>query len=183
MQSPDASRQPGPLPADFDESYFRSALGRFATGVTVITTQVADAPAPVGLTISSFNSVSLHPPMVLWSLSNQSSSLTHFTTTRRYVIHVLSASQLHLAKRFASGTQAARFQGQAVTHTAAGTPMLDDPDCAAWFECFNVAQHQAGDHTVFIGQVERCHRNFHQPLVYHAGDFDLTPSTEPLSSR
>lgn len=183
MQSSDVSRQSGPLAADFDEGYFRSALGRFATGVTIVTAQADGAQAPVGLTISSFNSVSLHPPMVLWSLSNQSSSLPHILAARRYVIHVLSASQLHLAKRFAFGPQTARFEGQAITHTAAGTPMLHDPDCAAWFECFNVAQHQAGDHTVFIGQVERCHRNFHQPLVYHAGDFDLTPSTEPLSSR
>src|SRR3546814_18979828 len=61
--------------------------------------------------------------------------------------------------------------------------MLDEPECAAWFECYNLTQHDAGDHKIFIGQVERCHRSFGQPLVYHAGDFDLTPSTEPLSSN
>lgn len=170
-------------PPDFDAAFFRSALGRFATGVTVITAETGAEAKPVGLTISSFNSVSLEPPMVLWTLSRSASSLAHFQQIQRYVIHVLGASQLHLAKRFAYGPQAQRFDGLSLTRAPGGTLMLDDADCAAWFECHNVTQHEAGDHLIFIGQVERCHRNFHQPLVYHAGDFDLTPSTEPLSSN
>ncbi len=168
-------------PPDFDAEFFRSALGRFATGVTIITTETDDQ-RPVGLTISSFNSVSLDPPIVLWSLSRAASSLRHFLGAQRYVIHVLSATQLHLAKRFAYGPQAHRFDGLALTRAPGGTLMLDDSECAAWFECHNLEQHEAGDHLVFIGQVERCHRNSGQPLVYHAGDFDLTPSTEPLSN-
>lgn len=167
---------------DFDAAFFRSALGRFATGVTVITAETADAQ-PVGLTISSFNSVSLDPPMILWTLSRSASSLLHFKQADRYVVHVLTASQLHLAKRFAYGSQAARFDGLPLTRSPAGTLMLNDSECAAWFECYNLRQHEAGDHLIFVGQVERCHRNFSQPLVYHAGDFDLTPSTEPLSSE
>ncbi|SHH92708.1 flavin reductase family protein [Pollutimonas bauzanensis] len=169
-------------PPDFDADFFRSALGRFATGVTIITAETCDDRRPVGLTISSFNSVSLQPPMVLWSLSNTASSLRHFLQAERYVIHVLAATQLHLAKRFAHGPQAARFAGLALQRAPGGTLMLDDPECAAWFECCNLTQHEAGDHLIFIGQVERCQRNFNQPLVYHAGDFDLTPSTEPLSN-
>lgn len=169
-------------PPDFDADFFRSALGRFATGVTIITTETQDGQRPVGLTISSFNSVSLEPPIVLWSLSKAASSLRHFLSAPRYVVHVLAAPQLHLAKRFAYGTQTDRFKGLALTRAPGGTLMLDDPECAAWFECHNLTQHEAGDHLVFIGQVERCHRNFGQPLVYHAGDFDLTPSTEPLSN-
>jgi flavin reductase (DIM6/NTAB) family NADH-FMN oxidoreductase RutF len=102
--------------------------------------------------------------------------------THRYVIHVLAASQLHLAKRFAKGPQAERFQDLPLARAPGGTLMLGDPESTAWFECYNLTQHEAGDHLIFIGQVERCHRNFNQPLVYHAGDFDLTPSTEPLSS-
>ncbi|MGB6103393.1 MAG: flavin reductase family protein [Pusillimonas sp.] len=168
---------------DFDAQFFRSALGRFATGVTVITTESSADKKPLGLTISSFNSVSLEPPMVLWTLSRTASSLMHFQTSQRYVVHVLAASQLPLAKRFAYGPQARRFEGLALARAPGGTLMLDDTDCAAWFECYNLAQHEAGDHLIFIGQVERCHRNFNQPLVYHAGDFDLTPSTEPLSSN
>lgn len=169
-------------PPDFDAGFFRSALGRFATGVTIITAETGDDRRPVGLTISSFNSVSLDPPIVLWSLSKAASSLRHFLQADRYVIHVLAATQLHLAKRFAYGPQSARFDGLPLTRAPGNTLMLDDAECAAWFECHNLTQHEAGDHLIFIGQVERCQRNFGQPLVYHAGDFDLTPSTEPLSN-
>lgn len=167
-------------PADFDSLYFRSALGRFATGVTVVTTETAEG-TPLGLTISSFNSVSLQPPLILWSLSRRASTIEHFRHATRYVVHVLAASQLHLAKRFAKGPQAQRFAEIATTRAPGGTLMLSDPDCAAWFECHNSQQVEAGDHIVFIGQVERCHRSIGQPLVYHAGDFDLTPSTESLT--
>ncbi len=169
-------------PPNFDADFFRSALGRFATGVTIITTESHTDQSPVGLTISSFNSVSLEPPLVLWSLSKAASSLRHFQQAERYVIHILAASQLHLAKRFASGPQDKRFEGLPLTRAPGGTLMLNDPECAAWFECHNMKHHEAGDHLIFIGQVERCQRNFAQPLVYHAGDFDLTPSTEPLSN-
>lgn len=170
-------------PADFDSLFFRSALGRFATGVTVVTTKARNGEAPIGLTVSSFNSVSLNPPMVLWALSKKSSSLPDFQHCERYVIHVLAAQQLHLAKKFSRGTQADRFNDLHLTHTPSGTLMLDEPECAAWFECYNLNRYEAGDHIIFIGQVERCHRSFGQPLVYHAGDFDLTPSHEPLSSH
>jgi len=166
-------------PPDFDQRYFRSALGRFTTGVTIVTAETADGQ-PWGLTVSSFNSVSLEPPMVLWSLSNTASALPHFLKAPRYVIHVLSASQLHLAKRFAKGRQEERFLDLPLKRSAHGVPMLADGDTAAWFECWNQMQHPAGDHTIFIGQVERCERRYSQPLVYHAGDFDLTPSIEPI---
>ncbi|NYT66377.1 flavin reductase family protein [Alcaligenaceae bacterium] len=169
-------------PPSFDVGYFRSALGRFPTGVTVVTCQSTPDLNPVGLTISSFNSVSLDPPLILWSLSKASSLLPAFQETKRYVVHVLSAQQLHLAKRFASGTQTDRFAQVATSIAPGGGVMLAD-DSAAWFECINQAQHDAGDHIVFIGQVEHCHHSFAQPLVYHAGDFDLTPSSEPLTSR
>jgi flavin reductase (DIM6/NTAB) family NADH-FMN oxidoreductase RutF len=171
-----------PHPPDFDQSYFRSVLGRFATGVTIITTETADG-RPWGLTVSSFNAVSLEPPMILWSLSQSSSAMAHFLTAPRYVVHVLSASQLHLAKRFATGSQEDRFRDVALKRSPHGAPMLADPDTAAWLECCNYARHRAGDHTIFIGQVERCGRRFSQPLVYHAGDFDLTPSIEPITGH
>jgi len=166
---------------DFDSEFFRAALGRFVTGVTIITTQNPEGSQPLGLTISSFNSVSLEPPLVSWTLSKKASSLIHFERTARYVVHVLSAQQLHLARQFASGPQEKRFEDVALTRSPNGAVMLDAPECAAWFECYNLCRHEAGDHVIFIGQVERCHRSFHQPLVYHAGAFDLTPSHEPLS--
>jgi len=168
-----------PKDPDFDTAYFRSALGRFATGVTIVTTETADG-RPWGLTVSSFNAVSLNPPMVLWSLAHTASALPHFLRTDRYVVHVLAASQLALAKRFSYGSQEDRFAGLALERSPSGVPMLADDETAAWFECFNEARHPAGDHTIFIGRVERCLRRYTQPLVYHAGDFDLTPSIDPM---
>ncbi|MFA5488961.1 MAG: flavin reductase family protein [Candidimonas sp.] len=170
-------------PGDFDPTYFRSALGRFPTGVTVITTEDPDSLHPIGLTVSSFNSVSLDPPMVLWSLSKTSYSRPGFQKAERYVIHVLSSRQRELAKRFSQGSQADRFAGLSLARAPHGTPMLDDRHSAAWFECFNAAQHEAGDHIIFVGQVERCFRNHYPPLVYHAGDYDLTPAHPGIVDR
>src|SRR5690554_1537523 len=125
---------------DFDQRYFRSALGRFATGVTIITTHTADG-RPWGLTVSSFNAVSLDPPMVLWSPSNTASALPHFPAAERYVIHVLAASQLQLAKRFSMGTQDERFRDVPLKTSPHGSPMFAAEDTAAWFECYNHARH------------------------------------------
>lgn len=164
---------------DFDSMFFRSALGRFPTGVTIITAETPEEKKPVGLTISSFNSVSLDPPMVLWTLSKTASSLTHFLQIDRYVIHVLGANQASLARQLAKGSQTDRFQGVGLKRAPNGTLMLAD-ECAAWFECYNTQQYEAGDHIIFIGQVERCGRLFGRPLVYHSGDFDLTPLAQPI---
>src|SRR3546814_12920688 len=120
--------------------------------------------------------------MVLWSLSRSASSLIQFRQSERYVVHVLAASQLPLAKRFAYGSQAQRFNGLALTRALGGTLMLDDTECAAWFDCYNLTHHVAGDHMIYVGQVEHYHCNLNQPLVYHAGHFHFIRSTEPLSS-
>jgi flavin reductase (DIM6/NTAB) family NADH-FMN oxidoreductase RutF len=168
-------------PADFPALYFRSALGRFPTGVTVVTAEHPETGSPLGLTISSFSSVSLEPPMVLWTLTHSASSLSAFLHLERYVIHVLSASQVELARRFARGAPAERFSGLRLERAPNGTLMLGDERCAAWFECHNTQHHEAGDHTIFVGQVEHCHRQLLSPLIYHAGDFELTQASEPLS--
>src|SRR5688572_14305512 len=110
------ARQP-----DFDSLYFRSALGRFPTGVTVITAETRHEHSPIGLTISSFNSVSLDPPLVLWTLSKKAASLAHFQHVDRYVIHVLGAHQLNLARKFAYGPQADRFKGIKLARAPHGT--------------------------------------------------------------
>lgn len=166
-----------PRLADFDERHFRTVLGRFPSGVTIITTDSATDTTPIGLTISSFHSLSLEPPLILWTLTKKASSLVHFQQTSRYVVHILSAGQEELARRFARGPQPERFAGLALTRTPAGTLKLDDSDCAAWLECFNLTCHEAGDHVIFVGQVERCSWRQRPPLVYHAGGFDLTPKT------
>jgi flavin reductase (DIM6/NTAB) family NADH-FMN oxidoreductase RutF len=157
----------------FDAAQFRATLGRFATGVTVITTEAADG-SPVGLTVSSFNSVSLDPPLVLWSLSQSASSLPALRQCERYVIHVLSAEQIALARNFATGMPSQRFVGIDLVRAPGGTLMLAD-ESAAWFECRNRSRYPEGDHLIMVGEVEHCGHSKAPPLVFHAGGFDLTP--------
>jgi flavin reductase (DIM6/NTAB) family NADH-FMN oxidoreductase RutF len=158
-------------PPDFDTAAFRQALGQFATGVTVITTR-APSGALIGITASSFNSVSLDPPLVLWSLATRSASLPVFRGNSHYVINVLAASQLELCKRFAT-VKGDRFEG--VSHAAgqSGMPVLND--ALAWFECHNRSRYEEGDHVIFVGEVERCglHADLGSasPLVFHGGTF------------
>lgn len=150
----------------FTERDFRNALGQFATGVTVVTT-LSPEGLPVGMTVSSFNSVSLDPPLVLWSLGNHVGSYPVFAACRHYVVHVLSAQQQALAMQFArSGVD--RFAGVAWTPNAQGIPVISD--CLAHFECVVHSRHSAGDHLVQIGEVLACaHRTDAAPLLYHAG--------------
>jgi flavin reductase (DIM6/NTAB) family NADH-FMN oxidoreductase RutF len=162
-------------PPSFDSKNFRSALGRFPTGVTIITAE-KDDNSLVGLTVSSFNSVSLDPPLIVWSLSRGSSSLAAIENCERYVIHVLGSDQMALAGRFARGTAPERFAEVAMTQAPNGAPKIDTP-CAAWFECFNRSRYDEGDHIIFVGQVEHCGHSEALPLVYHAGGYDLTPKT------
>jgi flavin reductase (DIM6/NTAB) family NADH-FMN oxidoreductase RutF len=160
----------------FDSAFFRATLGRFPTGVAVITASLPDQ-APVGLTVSSFNSVSLEPPLVLFSLSRGSSSMATMQDCERYVIHVMSHEQLGVSHRFTRGTPAERFANMPLVNAPGGSPRLDLP-CAAWFECFNRSRYDEGDHIIFIGEVEHCERSEALPLVYHAGGYDLTPNLQ-----
>lgn len=153
---------------DFSSQDFRRALGRFATGVTVVTARSPKGEL-AGLTVSSFNSVSLDPPLVLWSLKNSSHSMTVLSQASHYAIHVLGAGQQALAERFA-GPRELRWSGQASTLSAKGVPLL--PGCVAVFECFNRSQYEEGDHLIFVGEVERCSSDVTaSPLLYHGGRF------------
>ena len=171
----------GAAKPSFDSRSFRHALGRFPTGVTVVMAQVPGHP-PVGLTVSSFNSVSLEPPLVVWSLSKNSSSMWVFEQSERYTIMVLAAHQADLAQRFATGTSEQRLAGLALTECPNGAPKLAT-SCAAWFECHNRHQYREGDHVVLIGEVENCEHSPLMPLVYHAGGFDLTPTPAAFDSN
>lgn len=162
--------------ANFNNQDFRQALGRFATGVAIITTQHPDTGKPLGITISSFNSVSMQPPLVLWSLQNTFSCLYAYQHAPRYNIHILSADHMMLAVHFSKGTQEERFTHLDYTLNEFGIPVLPNHCSAAYFECYNKTQYEEGDHFIMIGQVERCNHSDHMPLVFHAGTFDLTPS-------
>ncbi len=163
----------------FDANYFRKALSQFATGITVITTRLNDGSL-VGLTASSFNSVSLDPPLVLWSLSNQSSSMTAFQHASHYVINVLSADQASLAEQFAR-KNVNRFEQVDFTLSTHGHPILNGS--AAWFECKNRSRYTEGDHVIFVGEVERCNVAPQAALVYHGSAFATTASIKNKISK
>lgn len=152
----------------FTSSEFRTALGMFATGVTIVTARTADGEW-VGLTANSFNSVSLDPPLVLWSLSRAAASMPAFQAGSHYAINVLGADQQALALRFASkGVD--RFAEVEFEEGAGGAPIL--AGAAATFECFNRSRYEEGDHVIFVGEVERCtRREGASPLLYHGGKF------------
>ncbi len=156
------------LPPDFSSTEFRTALGMFATGVTIVTARAADGTL-IGLTANSFNSVSLSPPLVLWSLSRAAGSLAAFSTGSHYAIHILSAEQQELARQFATqGVE--RFAGVDYASGANGTPLL--AGVAARFECFNRSRYEEGDHVILVGEVERCtHTPGASPLLFHGGRF------------
>ncbi|MEO0316553.1 MAG: hypothetical protein RL404_230 [Pseudomonadota bacterium] len=152
---------------EFDTAHFRSALSQFATGVTVITTR-DEQGGFFGLTASSFNSVSLAPPLVLWSLSGHSRSLPLFTGNSHYVINVLAGDQMSLAERFASRIED-RFAGVDYELSQTGLPILRG--VSAWFECHNRSRYPEGDHVIFVGEVERCAFDAKPALVFHGSRF------------
>lgn len=157
-------------PPEFDTLHFRQALSQFATGVTVITTRLPDGSF-LGLTASSFNSVSLDPPLVLWSLSQNASSLPVFSGNTHYVINILSGDQARLAERFSMRVEN-RFEGVDFTLSHTGLPILKG--AAAWFECHNRSRYPEGDHVIFVGEVERCDVAAQSALVFHNGKFVST---------
>jgi flavin reductase (DIM6/NTAB) family NADH-FMN oxidoreductase RutF len=162
------SPSPQALPPAFSSSEFRAALGMFATGVTIVTARDA-AGVPVGITANSFNSVSLAPPLVLWSLSRQAGSMPTFERGSHYAINILAADQHALAERFAR-KQIDRFAGLAFREGAGGAPVLEG--AVAVFECFNRSQYEEGDHVIFVGQVEHCSlREGVPPLIFHGGRY------------
>jgi flavin reductase (DIM6/NTAB) family NADH-FMN oxidoreductase RutF len=155
-------------PPSFSAHDFRNALGMFATGVTIVTARTSDGRV-IGLTANSFNSVSLDPPLVLWSLSQAAASLPAFRAGSHYAINVLAAEQKPLAERFAlKGTD--RFAGVSFVEGTGGAPLL--AGAAATFECFNRSRYEEGDHVIFVGEVERCSwRPGAMPLLFHGGQF------------
>ena len=152
----------------FSPREFRASLAMFATGVTIVTARTPDG-ALIGLTANSFNSVSLNPPLVLWSLSQAASSMAALSSGSHYAINILAADQKALAERFASRSQD-RWQDVSFTDGINGAPLLTG--AAATFECFNRSRYQEGDHVIFVGEVERCsHRVGAAPLLFHGGKF------------
>jgi 3-hydroxy-9,10-secoandrosta-1,3,5(10)-triene-9,17-dione monooxygenase reductase component len=152
-----------------DSQHLRRALGRFSTGVTIVTC-IDEQGLRVGLTANSFNSLSLDPPLVLWSLRAASPSLPVFSAVGRFAVNVLSEAQVDLSRRFAARGDD-KFAEGAWSMGEHGSPVL--AGCAAVFECETHAQHAVGDHTLFIGRVLACSESPLPPLVYQGGHYHL----------
>lgn len=147
---------------------FRSTLGSFATGVTIVTALDSDGQ-PIGVTISSFNSVSLDPPLILWSLSLSTPKLEAFRSARHYSVNILAADQQSLSDRFASRSDD-HFTDLPQRAGLGGVPLIEG--CCAWFECANEAQYPGGDHLIFVGHVKRFARGeAGAPLIFHSGSY------------
>ncbi len=150
-----------------DPKRFRQALGTFTTGVTIVTT-ADDAGADVGVTANSFNSVSLEPPMVLWSISRSSRNLKTFLAARYFAVHVLASDQDELASHF-SKRGVDRFAGLTLGRGPDGIPLLEG--CVARFQCRTAFQYEGGDHVILVGEVlefDHCDR---EPLAFKGGRF------------
>lgn len=151
----------------FDAREFRRALGCFPTGVAIITTRDTDG-TPVGLTCNSFSSVSLEPPLVQWSLRSNSRSLDAFRRAGKFAINVLAEDQSEISSHFASNA-ADKFEGR--DHSGKGLPTVDG--CIARFVCKTAAEYEAGDHIMFLGEVESFEHQEQAPLVFYRGAYKI----------
>jgi len=151
-----------------ESDMLRKAFGRFATGVTVITMSDEDN-RPLGMTASSFNSVSLDPPMVLWSAGKQAGEYERFAKCAKYAVHVLSDQQAGLSNHFATPAKD-KFEGIDWQMSAHGLPLI--ADCPMCLQCETISRHEAGDHMILVGQVIDAHINSDKPpLLYYSSGY------------
>lgn len=144
---------------------FRSALSRFATGVTVVTCM--SERGPLGMTVNSFASVSLDPPLVLWSPAKSSSRHETFLGAEHFVVHILGEEQRDTCMQFTK--DGLDFNGLDLIQGEGGAPLISG--CLAHFECSKYAAHDAGDHTIIVGRVEAAAAKDGRPLVFSSGSF------------
>jgi flavin reductase (DIM6/NTAB) family NADH-FMN oxidoreductase RutF len=151
-----------------DPDSYRSVLGRFASGITVVTTRDAEGH-DVGMTVSAFSSVSLNPPLIQISVDHESSLFAALSQSPLFGVSILAAEQEALSRRFATAESTRRFDGIGYKRGETGVVLLDD--ALAHLECRVVAQHATGDHTIFVGQVEGAESSNGRPLLYYRGGY------------
>lgn len=159
---------PTPIPGGVDPALFRELLGRFATGVTILTTNTRDGQ-PIGMTASSVASVSLEPPLVLVSVDRQNVMHGAMDGAAHFALNILAADQEALSRRFAEIEQH-RFDGVGYHASREGLPLIDG--VLAYIECTKQQAVPAGDHTVFFGLVTHGSVTDHRPLLYYRGGYD-----------
>ena len=165
--APDPANELASDHSPIDPRDFRDALGTYATGVTIITAAGADRK-PYGITCNSFASVSLNPPLVLWSLVLYSSSLSAFQNASHFAVNVLGASQQALANKFARSSDD-KFVGVEWTPGLGNAPLL--ADTVANFQCRAANRYYGGDHVIFLGAVEAYSYNRKEPLLFARGGY------------
>lgn len=158
----------------FDTREFRNALGNFATGVTIITAKGSKGDL-VGVTANSFSSVSLDPPLVLWSIDKSSPSLKILEDSSHFCVHILNENQGEECMSFAkSGTD--KFGAIEHSEGLGGAPLMEG--CLARFECRSVVHHEGGDHVIIVGEVERYDTNEGAPLTFFRGQLGKLVESE-----
>ena len=151
-----------------DPDTFRSVLGRFASGITVLTARDGDG-IDYGMTVSAFCSVSLVPPLVLVCVDHVASMHEMLLRATHFAVNILSAHQEPISRRFSGPDEHKRFDGVGYARGQTGAALLDD--ALAHIECRRIAQHDAGDHTVVIGEVETAAPHAGRPLLYYRGGY------------
>ena len=159
------NRQKLTASSEFTSRDLRTALGKFATGVTVVTTAGEDGP--VGVTVNSFSSVSLDPPLILWSLARTSSRLPVFEQASHFAVHVMNHQQEDLCRAFSRDARA--FDSLAMRQNQKNIPIIED--CLACFECARHAVHAGGDHLIFVGRVEAVSLTHTDPFIFFDSNF------------
>lgn len=153
----------------FEQKDFRRALGNFATGVTISTTRAADG-TNVGVTASSFNSLSMDPPLVLWNSIKDTPSCKLFETATHFAVNILASDQMDMSNHFAR-QQEDKFAGIDWQEGIGGVPIF--PDCAARFQCESYAKLDGGDHWIFVGKVVSFDDYGRSPLCFHQGSYSM----------
>ncbi|MCJ0766175.1 p-hydroxyphenylacetate 3-hydroxylase reductase component [Variovorax terrae] len=162
----------------FDPRAFRRGLGNFATGVTIVTAR-SPSGEQVGVTANSFNSVSLEPPLILWSIDKRSNSHAVFESASHFAVNILASDQIELSNHFGR-PQEDKFTSVACERGIGGAPLL--PDCAARFQCERYQQVDGGDHWILIGKVVAFDDFGRSPLLYHQGAYSMV-LPHPRASR
>ncbi|WP_420104466.1 flavin reductase family protein [Bosea sp. (in: a-proteobacteria)] len=159
----------------FDMRELRDCFGAFYTGVTVVTTTDPQGGFH-GTTVNSFSSLSLDPPLALWSQRRASSTFPVFSVAKHFIVNILADDQLDMSSRFASG-RPDKFSDLEVSAGLGGVPIL--PNCSAYLQCSAETNYPGGDHVIFIGRVERIETTGRPPLLFGGGRYQVA---RPLSA-
>ncbi len=154
-----------------DAAEFRKVMGQFATGVTVVTTRTPEG-RPHGLTVNAFMSVSLDPPLVLVSIDKKAETHSYLRQSRAFCVNILKEEQKEISEKFAS-KDPDKFEGIPHSEKTTGAPVFDD--ALAWIDCRVVNEFDAGDHTLYLGEVAALERREGRPLLFFGGKYRTLP--------